>query len=276
MPTLPTIDRRFFYTGLYLLLVSNAFAQNKPLSTQTAPAGPDTLVASTPTYPGSVATNYVRTWEPMAKITDPGLVLSGSLQNVRQSTQYLDGLGRPLQTVAKGIAPQGKDLVAPIIYDAFGREAYKYLPYVQTTGTTQSDGSFKTDPFNSQKSFYQQDYKDINGQLMYPGEQVYYNETKYEPSPLNRVERTMAPGNSWAGSGKGVEQKYLINTVADGVRIWNISVETFGYNNSDDGKNIPSSLVSYSAGELYKTVTLDEHGKAVAEYKDKEGKLVLS
>ena len=31
----------------------------------------------------------------------------------------------------------------------------------------------------------------------------------------------------------------------------------------------------YPAGELNKTVTIDEHGKQVIEYKDKEGKVIL-
>lgn len=34
---------------------------------------------------------------------------------------YFDGLGRPMQTVMKGISPSGKDIVTLQEYDALGR-----------------------------------------------------------------------------------------------------------------------------------------------------------
>ncbi len=39
-----------------------------------------------------------------------------------------------------------KDLVGPVIYDAFGREVRKYLPYASTDAA----GTFKLDPFGQQ------------------------------------------------------------------------------------------------------------------------------
>lgn len=203
--------------------------------------------------------NYVRTWEPARSLTDPAVVVAETdVKKVRQFTQYVDGLGRPLQTVAKGGSPAKKDMVAPVIYDAFGREQYQYLPYVSTAG----DGAFKTNPFNDQKNFY----VPTSGMPIYPGEQVFYGQTQYEASPLGRVLKTMAPGNSWAGSGVGISQQYLVNTVADSVRIWTIA--------SAEG-SIPVSTTRYNAGELYKHVITDEAGSAVVEYKDKEGRVVL-
>ncbi|WP_343703047.1 DUF6443 domain-containing protein [Chitinophaga sp.] len=199
--------------------------------------------------------NYVRTWEPAMGITDPAVVVAnGEVKDVRQTTQYFDGLGRPLQTVSKHILPgSGNDLVAPVHYDNFGREQYKYLPY-GASGT----GQFRLNPFGEQASF-------LPGQ--YPGETVYYSETKFEPSPLNRVEKTLAPGNSWAGSGRGISNQYLVNTPGDAVKIWDI-----GPNAADYPIARPAN---YEAGQLYKNVTKDEADHEVVEFKDKEGRVIL-
>ncbi|WP_354028154.1 DUF6443 domain-containing protein [Chitinophaga sp. OAE865] len=215
--------------------------------------------------------NYVRTWEPALPTTDTAYVASASrtVAEVRQTTAYVDGLGRPLQTVAKAMSFGGNDIVSPVVYDQFGREQTKYLPYVPQNV---KDGKFKTDPFNAQRAFYQ-------NTTLAPGaagESVYYSRTDYEASPLNRVLKTYAPGNSWAkndpstverGGNHPIENKYLINTVADSVRIWEFTA----------GAVIPTSVSGriYAAGQLFKNVTVDEAANQVVEYKDKEGRVIL-
>ncbi|WP_315824833.1 DUF6443 domain-containing protein [Paraflavitalea speifideaquila] len=113
----------------------------------------------------------------------------------------MDGLGRPIQTVVKqgslatGSSPM--DLVMPVVYDAMGREQYQYLPFAaNTTGGNASvnDGAFKLNPFQQQATF--------TG-TRYPGENYGYSQTIFEPSPLNRPLKQLAPGNSWAGSDRG-------------------------------------------------------------------------
>ncbi|MFY0255972.1 DUF6443 domain-containing protein [Chitinophaga sp. 30R24] len=183
-----------------------------------------------------------------------------TINEVKQSTQYFDGLGRPLQVVVKGVSTSGKDLVTTNIYDDFGREAYKYLPYVPQTGNT-SDGKFKTDPFTVQKAFYQD-----NG--LNPGikdESIFYSQVDFEPSPLNRVLSTYAAGNSWSKTGGNhpVKHQYLVNNLSDSVRIWDIS------------DPVPVSTRIYDAGQLHKNVMIDESGNQTIEYKDKENHLVL-
>ena len=186
-------------------------------------------------YPAALPLNYVRTWSVQKPTTDPNAVTtSQNIQEVSMTTQYLDGLGRPLQTVSRGITPQGKDLVVPMVYDAFGRIMYNYLPYRANS----SDGNLKVNPFVDQQAFMQSQY---------PGEQVFYGRTDYESSSTNRVYKSYAPGNSWAGSDKGVEQKYMINTAADNVRIWNIGFDAFGYNDIDNTKNIPQTPAASSS-----------------------------
>jgi hypothetical protein len=151
-------------------------------------------------------------------------------------------------------------VVAPVVYDQFGREVTKYLSYTAQTGNTQ-DGGFKPDPFTDQQNFFQNVYP--SEQPAYTGEQVYYGQTNYETSPMNRVQMTLAPGNSWAGSS------------ADVVQLWNIGFTPLTYANSDITTNIPTTATAYDAGQLYKNVTIDEQGHAVVEFKDKEGQVVL-
>ncbi|MGE7776565.1 DUF6443 domain-containing protein [Chitinophaga sp. NPDC101104] len=244
-------------------------AQNAP-NTSARPAA--TPVAVPAAYSGA-AFNYIRTREPVMPISDPAVVNSPSrtVREVVQHTQYFDGFGREVQKVSKGLggvidtnATGGKDLVSMKIYDVFGREQYQYLPYVHQ-GTGSSDGLFKTAPFTSQAAFYQ-------SAVLSPGavgETVYYSQTDFEASPLNRVLKTYSPGNSWAKSGgnRPVEKQYLINTVGDSVRIWDLPA----------GGIIPVSAAGrvYPAGKLSKEVTKDEAGAEVVEYKNNEGKVVM-
>ncbi|QJB38982.1 RHS repeat-associated core domain-containing protein [Chitinophaga oryzae] len=207
--------------------------------------------------------NYIRTWEPSfpsvspTEVSDP----AKNVREVKQATQYFDGLGHLLQMVSKGTGG-GRDVVKPFVYDAFGREQYKYLPYVPTAGNM-SDGKLKMDPFNGQQLFYQD--KEFNPSLS--GESIYYGETEYEASPLNRTINIFSPGNSWAKSkgARAVKQQYLTNNTSDSVRIWRMAP-------SDE---YPTTQAVYNAGELEKVVVIDEQGRQAIKFNDKEGRLVL-
>ncbi|WP_298731628.1 DUF6443 domain-containing protein [uncultured Chitinophaga sp.] len=229
-----------------------------------------TPVSTSPAYTNTLV-NYIRTWEPNMPTSDPATIAASDVNTARQSTQYFDGLGRPLQTVARGITPAGRDLVAPVIYDIYGREQFRYLPYVPTTGNL-SDGKFKADPFNDQSRFY------LSESLVpgAKGEAIYYDQTQYEASPLNRVLKTYAPGNSWAkndpagvqkGGNRPIEHQFLLNTAADAVRIWDMPATG----------NTPTSGSGsiYDVGQLYKNVTKDERGFRTVEFKDKADRVVL-
>ncbi len=266
--------------GMVVLTNSSLLAQptNKP-TTASQPASA-TAVTLPSSYSSAVKLNYVRTREAVAPITNIDTLNAASYTHVKEVTQYFDGLGRPLQTVMKQVTPGSspKDLVSPIIYDEFGREAYKYLPYAQLMNSNQNDGRFKLDAFSSQQSFYSNNTYNQNAGLA--GENIYYGKTIFEASPLNRPLKTFAPGNSWAGSeGTGTERavqmQYAINTVSDSVRIWDITYDTLTYSSSDVTTNIPSTTTYYGTGELYENVTVDEHGNKVVEYKNKDGLVIL-
>ena len=199
--------------------------------------------------------NYIRTRTIVKPLVTDTVTADGLISpyDVQQTTQYLDGLGRPIQTVTRQISPLGKDMVQPNVYDPFGREVIHYLPYVSPS----SDGNYKPSALSEQNNF---------NSTQYPGEQFYYGQTNYEASPLNRTLTTFAPGSSWVGNGHGLASDYEVNALTDSVAIWNIAM-------------IPGSLPTmagfYPAAQLYKNVTTDENGHQVVEYKDKEGQVVL-
>ncbi len=223
---------------------------------QTLPTPPSRAVIPPPSAYGVTATiNYVRSYEAgkpftsESDMTDP----IRSVQEVKQVTQYIDGLGREIQSVSKGTSISGKDLVSPVVYDAFGRKAVVYMPYVSSAST----GELRLNAFEEQKNFMQAQYQ---------GEQVFYAQTDYENSPLNRVVKNYAPGNSWGGQGVGVGMAYLLNNTADSVRIWDID---FGENNS------PYTNSTYAAGSLSKNIVTDENGMQTIEYKNSFDLVVL-
>lgn len=199
--------------------------------------------------------NYIRSRD----ITRPGVTTTTSAdtltdaRNVKQVTQYFDGLGRLVQTVSKKSTPLMKDMVTPVVYDNLSREVNKYLPYVATT----ADGNYKT-------SFLADQYTFNNTQ--FSGEQFYYGQVDYESSPLSRTQTVYAAGINWASASRGVSNDYRANTELDSVQIWSIASLTGG---------LPASTGVYPSGQLSKNITTDEHGKQVVEYTEKEGKVIL-
>lgn len=198
-------------------------------------------------YSSGAKINYVRTWDAISPQDNTDTMMTAAVGAALQTTKYYDGLGRPVQTVTKKASPNQKDMVQPVLYDEFGRETYQYLPY-EVTG----DGSFKTDPFNGQFSFYNGLYSDS----------FTYSKTNFEFSPLNRPLETYAAGKSWGGGKKGNAIQYLFNSASDSVRIW-ISSTT------------PYTSGVYAAGQLEKIITTDENSKQIVEYKNKNGKVIL-
>ncbi|NML42105.1 hypothetical protein HHL17_33270, partial [Chitinophaga sp. G-6-1-13] len=244
------------YIQISAFLLFTAILSGSQMVSGQNPGGGGLPGATPENIPGAytnMTISYIRTWEPSKPLTDPTAVTApgNTTADVKQATQYFDGLGRPLQTVMKGMGGAGNDMVTPVIYDAFGREAFKYLPYMHAA----TDGKFKTTAFNDQDQFYRNSGK-------YPNERIFYSKTEFEASPLNRVLKTYAPGNSWTT--KPVTIQYLVNTVSDSVRIWNM-----------DAAGNAVSPGTYAAGQLSVTVTTDEDGGQVVEYKDKSGQQVL-
>jgi RHS repeat-associated protein len=257
------INKRKNYPGRFIAVCLITLLLTGRLNAQI----PRTVPAA---YGAAVKKNYIRTWDATAPEAVANTLITRQLKDVKQATQYFDGLGRPLQTVVKEgsletVSGIKKDMISAAEYDAIGREPFKYAAFVSTT----SDGIFKLDPFQQQASF-------MNAQYGTQSETFFYSQSVFEPSPLNRVLETYAPGNSWAGSSwktleddrHGNKIKYWFNTTTDDVKKWTVA-------NVANNWGTYTMSGAYAAGELIKTVLVNEQGKQVAEFKDKEGRIIL-
>ena len=194
-----------------------------------------------------------------------GASLSGlPVDSVNRVIQYLDGLGRPLQSVNWQGSPAKKDVVQVFEYDAFGREVKKYNPYAEQQG---ADGSFKGSALSSQAAFYGASGWDPSvKQTGFP-----FSLSVMEPSPLNRLLEQGSAGAAWqpvpgGTSGHTAKMEYGTN-VAGEVKLWTV--------NAGGASSVP-----WPAGKLYKSTMKDENwvsGKAgiTEEFKDFEGRVVL-
>ncbi|WP_345954237.1 DUF6443 domain-containing protein [Mucilaginibacter sp. PAMB04168] len=228
--------------------------------------------------------NYVITYTSRKSgVLDP-TAATASVCDEMQTIKYFDGLGRPMQTVqVKGNPDATKDLVQPVAYDQFGREAVKYLPYTTSAGIA---GSYRESAIADQLSFYHPvgtaaTVTQLPGGL--PHIPTPYAATVFEASPLNRPVEQGAPGNDWQpGSGHTVRMEYGTNTNADAfhtVKLYNAKVVNAA---GQEYKRELTSIKNYDANELYLNILKDENwvtadGLAgqTHEYKDKEGRVVL-
>ena len=259
---------------LFVWLLCTSFSlvaqTNKPLTSSTVGSAVGNVAPLTGTALNNTIVNSVTVWEPQQPFYAETQVIDNlrTVEEVTRTTKFIDGLGRPLQTVYWQTSPVKGNIVAPVHYDEFGREQFKFLPYVSSPFSS----LFRCNPTVEQSNYYKDVYK--FQQPGYDNEQFFYGKTIFEPSPLNRPIKFFAPGNSWVGSEGSTTERatsisYLISTTADHVRIWQIGDDI----NFD--LNVPQSPGTYAAGELLKTVTKNEHGKILEEYKDKEGKVIL-
>lgn len=200
------------------------------------------------------------------------------------SITYIDGLGRPMQTVAlKAGGTTNQDIVTPIIYDVFGRQDKQYLPYVDPSQTTSSAALRDNASLISTtlpNRYLAKFPNDLSSTVLNP-----YSQEFYEPSPLNRVLEQAAPGMAWAGSATSdadhtIKFDYQTN-VANEVIWFGVSHPLVGTVENTEDTNLEYHGY-YPAYQLYKNITKNENWKAsdvrnntTEEFKDKEGHLVL-
>ncbi|MFZ6014323.1 MAG: DUF6443 domain-containing protein, partial [Bacteroidota bacterium] len=198
-----------------------------------------------------------------------------------RSIQYgfFDGVGRASQTVQQQASPAGLDIVQPVVYDQFGREAIKYLPF-----TAENNGWFKDKIIDGTTRSYTglaQSFYAASSDNKIADDARPYAEIFYEASPLNRASKQYGPGADWsvAGNDKYIKHNYHVNkhgTAAGQEKIiyWKIDasgmpvrmapvaglIETGGY---------------YSSKQLNIKSTIDEQGNEVREYINNEGNTIL-
>ena len=223
----------------------------------------------------ALATNTVEIvstqWENLNYIREHNLVIPNILNWVQvdqlgigdkfQSTTYLDGSGRSIQSINKQTSQLESgawaDMVTHIEYDAAGRVEKSFIPY----SSSLTIGKFKTNAKTEQENFIRSKYgEDVTAPT--------YSKTDFEKSPISRTQNVKAAGTSWGGNVNynGISEQYEFNRAEEGIRIWNISFTT---------NSIPYSSATYPVGRLTKAISIDEKLKKVYTYYDFEGKLIL-
>ena len=165
--------------------------------------------------------------------------LPTSYQEVKTILSYVDGLGRPLQTVEKNAGGNGtNDIVNNAkTYDGFGRIAKSYINY-----SNAGNGALAPLPSS------------------FDGDTHPYSENiLFDNSPLNRLFQVQGVGQAWATANK---QTRIYTEVSGGIRSYTVA---------SDG-SVSSS--TYPANSLYKTTFTNEQGNNTTEYKDKEGRTI--
>ena len=197
----------------------------------------------------------------------PGTVTERSYLNAdgssyNTSVTYMDGLGRPVQTVRAGASPVGGDLIGFVTYDCMGRsDSVSYLPYARTSsGSVNSD----PDPFGSQQAFYSGRF----GAAVSPYAQ---SRTVYATGLGLAAARTAPGENHRLGDGYYTRYEYRLNTAADAI---------VRYCVLPDGSLL--SLGTFPAGQLSVRRTVnakdgtDAQRREVLEYTDPQGRTLAS
>jgi RHS repeat-associated protein len=206
-----------------------------------------------------------------------------SVDQRSQQTTYFDGLGKPMQQVITQGSPTKLDMVQPIVYDPFGREIQKYLPY-----SGGNNGFYKTTAIADATNFYK---TTGNAAATADGRATTdkpFAETYFENSAFNRVLEKGAEGEAWQiakdangvplATNKTVRKLEKINnqisTTLAGTADDNVRKFTYAFASNGTYGTV-STAGYYPTGELLLTQTKDEHGSLAKEYRNKEGQLIL-
>jgi RHS repeat-associated protein len=198
-------------------------------------------------------------------IVEPSKISELPVDTVAQSVQYLDGLGRPIQSVITQSSPSRSDFVTLIGYDGLGRETRKYLPF-----TYKSDGQYKGfllgaegAPGGQLATFYNTPDDKIADDV------APFSESVFEKSPLMRIKQQGATGISWQPqSGRSVSLAERTNLANE--------VLLFGYDAASGllSLDLSTSGRFYSANQLLVMATMDEDKRETLVFADKAGKII--
>lgn len=165
--------------------------------------------------------------------------------------QYLDGLGRPMQSVGYRTSPNAQDLLMGTnTLDQVGRVKRSYLPVQGNL----SNGSYQTNATTLAETFYV--------------DTAPYNEVEtYEASPFSRPLKTVGAGQAFrTGISKGSTEH--IYTAGAGIRKYIVNEDVNGNVTSVNGS------LSFSDGDLLMRVQADEANNSTKEFIDKEGRTI--
>ena len=202
--------------------------------------------------------NYISSVALNSPITSRSQISGLSHSQKDESIVYSDQSGRAIQEIRIAASTSNKDIVRPVVYDAYGRQSKTYIPYVESG----SGGYLRADAVSKVMNYYKgTGYSTTKHHALtnHP-----FAVTKFENSSANRPVEQGSIGTAWQPNasnlnGKTVKQKTRAN-YANEVRRWNIDGTINGY---------------YPAGTLDVIEIKDEHGNTRLEYMDHQKHIVL-
>lgn len=153
---------------------------------------------------------------------------------------YVDGLGRPLQTVLHRAAGDASaDIVTNAqTYDLIGRPKRTYLPFAYA-----GDGALAPLPGSVQGDAY-----------------PYTEHQDFDGSPFDRIRTTYGPGQAWRTAGRLTDTQYGLG-----------GAQARRYELTPTGAAATGGYAFYT---LTENLTIDEQGHYTAVYTDKQGRVV--
>ncbi|BAU55619.1 DUF6443 domain-containing protein [Mucilaginibacter gotjawali] len=222
--------------------------------------------------------NYVITQTPrISGINNDSTMVANNTDKtkVQITIQYVDGLGRVIQTVQKQASQLGYDMILPQVYDKYGREVYKYLPYTPQTGTA---GSFRSSAVSADSVFYSSPPSGSGITVIADP----HSQTGFDNSPLNRPVEQGAPGVLWQLGSHTIKMVYTLNnsTAFTGDSLNGRQASLYYVTIGSDSSRTLHNNGYYAANTLTITISKDENwvsGRAgtMEEYKDIDGRIVL-
>ena len=176
------------------------------------------------------------------------VMLNESGSSYMDEIVYYDGLGRPFQTVQKGITPSHQNMVSLQEYDEAGRKDKSWLPVISISDYVSPANVISSAPGN------------------YNNDSRPYHQSIYESSPLNRIIQQYGPGVDWY-SRHPMAIEYLVNTTASPLHCINYTVNSSGglVNNGN-----------YASAQLCITKVIDEDSNISYTFIDKFERTVLT
>jgi RHS repeat-associated protein len=188
-------------------------------------------------------------------VTDPSQIGSIGANDHLVVHKYVDGFGRPLETIFIGASPDNsKDLIQFYKYDEFGRKTQQYLPFAYTAASSPYQDASTV--LTNQASFY-----NTTGAKIATDTKPWMK-TEIEESPMQRMLKKGDVGDGFQTNQHYKTVLYRTNTsAADGsIRVWS----TTGTSSS-----------SYSDNDLTVTEAAEENGYKSITFFDKFGRLIL-
>jgi RHS repeat-associated protein len=182
-----------------------------------------------------------------------------SRDKLSQSITYMDGMGRPFQSVAVAASPDQYDLVSASGPEKQGLAIIAYLPYVSTA----NDGRYRQYALRGANGTYtaSEQYGFYQNASQVAHDTKPYSKTVYRQTPDARAIESGAPGTHWQpDSAHTVRSQIAFNQTSDSVRKWTSLGAGNGY---------------YAANTVVVETTTDENGNQVKTFVNALGQTVL-